>query len=466
MSKRLILTAMLAALLGFGGGWLARGEDPGETPSPESTLHASDGEVVEGVGAAPSALRATAAVEDPKVSEELPRAAPPGLGPESGSDIDRAARVFRARYREVSKGRPLPEGAFRRYRAQLARNLPGWARGAAQDLWERVSLREIEGDLSDAKPIHLQVRTRGNTTVKLAYAKPPSRPTRSAEPLDFDDTSKDEKGEQMIYVSSGLAPDGKRYVIDRVRIRARWLGSARMKAKGKVELSGLPGFSRRELRGGRWLAATYEGRAFMDTGREDSTGITVTNAVLDLHIEGHLEPYPVVGPYQHPKGMHLTNFEGEGFLTGGDVLIQVQNNGGSRDEVGLHGPDPRRREPSVPEDLWRTVVPPKNPRFTKVHVENAGDLPPGKAFEITSLRWRAHAYDDRGDTHAFLIYMRGARGANPPIYVNTRKDRSPSGQWSGSHVVHPGRGRSFYVEARSRGVIEVRIQGRLIRTSR
>jgi hypothetical protein len=219
----------------------------------------------------------------------------------------------------------------------------------------------------------------------------------------------------------------------------------------------------------RSLTCRFEGRSVVRAGDEDDVRCQVNGGCgAEVRLTGRMvaesdrAPRPV-------QPFRMVRFEGDGYLTGDPVLIQVvaDHGGGTPRTIYLDGSDNGRFDERSDGDVWDGNAPLEELKQARAHIEGAGVLPPGKAFEVTRVTWRGRRL--ASESHSKLLINVGGtdvlrlpdRSAGRPP-----RDGPPEefvqGTWNGRVVLTDLGRKSLEVTAAYHAMLEARIEGALV----
>jgi hypothetical protein len=289
-----------------------------------------------------------------------------------------------------------------------------------------------------ASPLLLQVRAFSHATAQLSRAGN-SGPLDIEPPLAAD--------ERRVHVSGGTVPPGKVFLVERVLLRARTergrcslslprCGHLQWEMAVSVELRGLVpwlhGLGDVQLAGSHWAASA------------------------ELH--GRLVPAAEANelPRAH---LRMVTGSGDGWLTKEPVVLQViaDHGGGSDRKVRLDG-TVYRIDTLAPDDLWTETPDLRNRRRSSAHYRGCGLVPPGKAYRITRIDYRA-ILDERENQHSrFVIEAMGAK----LVEENAVNGARVVGSWTGEILIPPGREDTVAVVCNYYGLGEAVVYGTIV----
>lgn len=432
----------VAVLVGFGVGYLVRDL----TRDVPSGFDADDGwgtATTDEIAA--QASHSDDGVVDLDTRPLAPPSAPGGRGPAldgSGRYYDLRARVAAA-YEAHSGGAPIPRDLLEHYMPNLDAWLQGAPRMAAKAAWEHERLRQRVGELDESDSFRMEIWCAARGKVAMVSQVPV--PEMQAQPLDPGRSG--EHGALEVFSSGRLVPVGKMFFVDRVHVRAALAGD-----HGDHAVLTLGTHSVRLPGAGRYRA-TYEGRAAIYRGSEQRVTLSSrTSGTLSVVVEGRV--VPVGSANALPRPLRVTSFEGEGYLTGDPVVLQVVTGRSRSPRVHMDGT--AGDAPGAPgrADVWDPSEVLHDDTEPRVRVANGGWIPPGKVFEITRVEYRAELPARRSE---FIIRA----GSTTIAFGKHKQDPRPAGTWTGSIRVKAGSERTVELRAR-RGRAEAIVYGRLV----
>ena len=307
---------------------------------------------------------------------------------------------------------------------------------------QRAEMGEIRGS-----PLLLQVRGPGNVRAYL------NRPGTMA---SFEIAPPATDGEVQVHVTGGIVPPGRIFLIERVRILAQ-LGSADNRRGGilGIDLPGTPHLQWRNEQ--RRIEFELTGRQILRHGEESSVRLQVSRGAASMEIHGRLVSE---AEGEAIATRPLITGEGEGFLTSGPVLMQVlaAHGGGNPNTLTLAGQPNMYLDALSIESLWNEARDLRSARDSRYYYRGCGRVPPGKAFRITRIHYRARL-DPQGSSHSDLRIRAGGKTV---IETDASKQKAIEDVWNGDLLLRPGDENKVSLTCSYYAMAEMTVYGELV----
>jgi hypothetical protein len=460
---RTLAAIAVGLAVGFAAGWLvfsAAGERTdtaadGAWSRPDGTVGREErADAASGSQAAPAAATSAGAPR-----REAPPTTLTGVPIDQLTARDRAwirDGVERA-YRQYSSGQQIPAEELDWAVEAAGGSIRGAPAAYANQAWRREQFRAVEGTLGEPPVVLFQLRTSQRLEVSLGL-DPTDRWTasfRRKEPLA---TTPLDRGEKAFRLVGGVIPGGRTFVVESIAVDATWGSAAATHGERFLEINADPWTEIRLPGVGRRVSAGYEGRVLLDAGNERYLVVEASGCVAEVRVSGRLLPTAEARALAKAPFL-LARSDGEGFLTGDPVLLQVvaDHGGGNPRTLHLDGSDNGRFHEMADRALWDDREDLKTLSRSRGYAERAGAIPPGKSFEVERVTWRARLLE--GDSHSDVeITIAGKK----VVDVSGKQDPNPRGTWTGSVVLAAGKERELSVTAHYHGMVEAWVYGRLI----
>jgi hypothetical protein len=431
------LLLLLGLGTGLGAGWalFATGPVTGRASRASAADERPDGSRTGAPGAA-----APGDAPSPGVAATGPRVDAPRQPGVSEEEIIR--QLVKEAYAEQVRGEKSPdhelfEAAVRQVMRETARNRHSWARNQGQTLVYREQVRGKVGDIAGS-PLLLQMRVAQGASLQLTQQGNSGPLTISGPPPgDAKET----------HVTAGMVPPGSTFLVERVAIHA-WIGP-----RGRLQLD-LP-----ESESLEWEAAAREidlelkGLVRLRHGDENRVRIVGSDVAVSVEIHGRLVPEA-----QGESGVPWPLVMGDG-LTGGPVLMQVLADHGGGNPRTVHLDGKMQRIGSLErESIWTEPARLKELKASSAHYRGCGRVPPGMAFRITRVTYRAQLDPEGSPTSSMVVRI----GGKDEIKANASKGPTAAGSWSGDILVLPGDEREVSLTVAYFVLAEVVLYGELV----
>jgi hypothetical protein len=453
-----LLAALVAAALGLAVGWVLWHSPP--EPSDGESSTSTEGDVVRpvAVGDVDSPDRPTPIVSVETPSASLPHERRSGAeAPATLASAPPARRLYDpevlrerllAEYRGIA-GRAMPEDYLEEALVEGDRRIEATPGDLARRWADRQRLRDDLGEISD--PVELLLQARGNASVSLVgLGRAEPAPERSGSPLDME--AAPSPGERAVHFVSGVVPTKKVLLVEEVKIRAR-LGTGSQRGTFEATFGGQTIAFRDATRA---LRGTFRGRALVQPFTEDRVRLAVSAGVGEVRLRGRL--LDADAPHEGLADFRWIPSDSEGFLLDGPVVVQVS--AGSRREVDVNLQGATSMNPKsvtfADREVWNRSLA-QEPAVGFVYLDGGGFVPPGKAYRIERISWRAKFAHTNGQ-----FEVRKPGGAGGRIHANGGPANSAHGDWTGELVLRPGQEKNVVVRATRGTVGEATFHGRLV----
>jgi hypothetical protein len=452
MAVRWAIVTFVALAAGFAIGWFARSEPQG--PPSSTAPPGLDPVSVFGGERAITANRDEP--EMPALRADSTRVAGPDSPLVPGADV---VEPLREAYRRISGGATIPDAVLARRSKWLAGSREKALDHQAKEAWHREKLRTERGSLSTPARVVLQVRTESSAVASAGWVPPSYVDSRKAEvpttPLAWR-TAPTETSARATHVEGPLIPEDRLFLVETVRVHAAWPAGEPPGTYGFVTVDlGGPEFTTKQI--GTWSTVVRRGRWRLDAGAEEHVELKARNAGAEVILEGRLVA-PDSEEADQEEAFRVVSAEGDGYLTGDPILFQIQATHHER-RLYLDGSDGFLHA-TVEHDLWNEHVALEDLERPAARVRGTGAVPPGKVFEIQRVTWRARLKEGEGQSK-LTIATGGSDGVVVLHRTSGAKGPASEGSWSGSIVLDPDEGPSFWVGASFFVIAEVWVHGTL-----
>ncbi|MCK6461086.1 MAG: hypothetical protein L6Q95_14485 [Planctomycetes bacterium] len=358
--------------------------------------------------------------------------------------------TVRDSYREaVKEHRDPPEDLFEAAVGEAvretARQRESNATRLGQSLAWRERVRAEAGEISGS-PLVLQVSGRGNVVL--------TRRGTDAEPLDVSGPPPggSERASERTYVTAGLVPPGRTFLIERAVVRACFgadYGRLRVSLPDMEDLQ----WDRRE-RGIDKVDTELKGLVRLRHGRESEVRLNGTMVAASVELHGRLVP-AAEGEETPPRPLVM----GDGWLTGEPVLIQVlADHGGGNDRTVYLSGKLYRIDSLEPETIWTETPRLRDRRDSLAHYRGCGRVPAGKAYRITRVEYRARL-DPEKSTHSGLVIRIAGKEV---VKTNASEGAVVNDAWNGDVLILPGGEEGVSITCSMYGLAEMVIHGDIV----
>jgi hypothetical protein len=188
-------------------------------------------------------------------------------------------------------------------------------------------------------------------------------------------------------------------------------------------------------------------------GQEGRVQLVGSDITISVEIHGRLVP-DAEGEAEPTRQLLM----GEGWLTGEPVLMQVRadHGGGNDRKVYLNG-KLYRIDALEPGSIWEDS-PDLDRRGSFAHYRGCGLVPPGKAYRVTRIEYRARL-DPRQKAGSRMTICVGGKDE---VKADASQGGSVAGTWTGDVLVVPGRESDVSVTCNYYGLAEITVFGELV----
>ncbi len=387
------------------------------------------------------------------------------------SDPERRRRHLVAEAARKDLGDDLPEDYLAEAVRQAQASEEGAAAASGRQFAALEKARRTLGELTDPWEIVVRVRTGSSLNFGVSDLLERPRIRLATESLDVTHAvvvaPKPEPN--TAWMKGGIAPFGMTAVLEAIEVDGEF--GAKGADDGVVEIR----FDSTDIAKCRGrgttrarLAGSHQGWWWSGT-RPSDVEINATLVAAEVRLKGRLVPIPRDLSQRLPvRAFRTVEYESDGLCRGGPVVLQVVGDGtlvfeGSRDRVAGVSRLP----------LWDEAVDLAKPRNGAFYASGAGWIPPGKAFRVRRVEWRARmaSWEDS----EFQVRVAGSEVAHLPDKGETGEDRrahekererrrreayerqrrgetvplqTVSGTWTGEALVRAERERETLIECR------------------
>jgi hypothetical protein len=347
---------------------------------------------------------------------------------------------------------------------------------------ERAKKQSVLGTFDHAVEIVLQGRTSGRLEVK-ATDPIDARVPLSPVPLDVQSPVGLREADAA-YVRSGVVPPGMVLLIEEVAVtcaprESHTRGESRSRpSRVTVQLPDQGSFDvpcrgrMQALFRGRtieWYPEMYDPEERTRATFEACAGsVVVRGRLLD---RASLMSSPDRGKTA-AEPFAPVSWDGEGVLGDRPTRIQIlaDHGGGNPRTVTLEGVVAKRfgKEAVQPSPIWDDRLDLTQVRESSAWVENAGIVPPGKAYEVRRIEWRVRfAPGERYRRATFVIAVNGKPLVEVPETSSDERERDlaalhRAGRWDGAVRIRPGEESRFEVSASYYSMSDTTIYGTVV----
>ncbi len=372
----------------------------------------------------------------------------PGTHPrpslETGEQIVR--RLMTEAYAERVKGERAPqedlfEAGVREVMRRTAEYRESYARNLGAGLEYREQTRAKIGEIKGS-PLLLQMCVAGGGRVRLTEQG-------NSGPLRIDGPPG--PGAKETHVTCGMVQPGRMFLIERVVVRA-YLGSRVALRVALPETESLT-WDPAE-RGTNTVDTELKGLVRLRHGYENRVEMYGHGVAAALEIHGRLVP-EAEGEAAQPTPLAM----GGGWLTGEPVLMQVlaDHGGGNPRTVHLDG-KLYRIDSLEPESIWTDSPRLRERRSSVAHYRGCGRVPPGKAFRITRVEYRAQLDTKEPSLSSLIVSV----GGEERVKTDASQGTPVAGAWTGDVLIFPGKERDVSVTCSYYGLAEILVYGELV----
>ena len=432
---------VLGAVVGFGLGKTREAEPPArlvDRPSTRSDEQPERSPNPERAGTSPDGRVDGRRAKETAADRDVPGPASPA--PHAAAVRKRVIEAYRRRT-GADKEPPadLLEAGLREVQRKVDSQRVAWANWVGSALHDREKARAVVGELTQT-PIVFQIRTTQTATARL------DRPGNSG-PLAIDPEL--HAHENSIHATTGLVPPGQVLIVERARLDVRLHG-------GEVEIK-LPGLSVQRWKGKRRVSIQLVGLQLVHHGQEAALSLRGSRVAASLEVHGRVvseaaAAAATVVPFR--MGGEVT-----GWLSAKPAVLQVyaDHGGGNPRRVYLDG-SVHRIDALEPESIWSDTLDLRRGNDSRAHYRNCGLVPPGKAYRVRRIEYRARL-DVRSPQHSDV---RIAVGGKQVVRETAAGGERVRGVWTGDVRIRGGQEKGVSVTCSYYGLAEIIVYGELL----